>query len=77
MFRLYGNTRDQFGGVYEAWQAGVRPEDRRRSHEEIQLGLQSKRDFNTEFRVVWPAGSIHHIRALSLVRRDPSGSLCT
>jgi PAS domain S-box-containing protein len=73
MFRLYGITRENFGGAYEAWQAGVHPDDRKRSNDEIQLALQSEHDFNTEFRVVWPDGSIHHIRARSVVQRDASG----
>ena len=59
MFRLYGITRDQFGGAYEAWQAGLHPEDRQRANQEIQRALRGERDFNTEFRVVWPDGSMH------------------
>ncbi len=73
MHRLYGITPEKFGGAYEAWQAGVHPEDRRRGHEEYQLALQGLRDYNTEFRVLWPDGSIHVIRALALVQRDASG----
>ena len=73
MFRLYGITRDQFGGAYEAWQAGVHPDDRQRADGEIQLGLEGEKDFDTEFRVVWPDGSVRNIRALALVQRAPSG----
>jgi PAS domain S-box-containing protein len=73
MFRLYGITRDQFSGAYQAWQAGLHPEDRQRGDEEIRLALRGEKDFNTEFRVVWPDGSQHSIRALALVQRDPSG----
>ena len=47
MFHLYGITRDQFAGAYEAWQAGVHPEDRQGSDEEIQLALRNEREFNT------------------------------
>jgi len=73
MFRLYGITSDQFSGAYEAWQAGLHPEDRERGDEEIQLAIEGKRDFNTEFRVLWMDGSIHYIRALALVKRDANG----
>ncbi len=73
MLRLYGITGDQFSGAYEAWQAGLHPADRERSHGEIQLAIEGKRDFDTEFRVVWTDGSIHHIRALALVKRDSNG----
>ncbi|MEI7727958.1 MAG: PAS domain S-box protein [Verrucomicrobiota bacterium] len=73
MFRLYGITRDQFSGVYAAWQAGVHPEDRQRGDEEIQRALRGEKNFDTEFRVVWPDGSIHNIRALAQVQRDAAG----
>ena len=73
MFRLYGITRKHFGGAYDAWLAGVHPEDRQRGDEEIQLALRGEKNFDTEFRVVWPDGSIHNIRALALVQRDAAG----
>lgn len=73
MFHLYGITRDQFGGAYSAWQAGLHPEDRQRGDEEIQRALRGEKDFDTEFRVVWPDGSIHDIRALAILRCDASG----
>lgn len=73
MFRLYGITSDQFGGAYEAWQQGVHPEDRQRGDQEIQLALKGEREFNTEFRVLWPDGSTHTIRALAVVQRDHTG----
>ncbi|MGA2786164.1 MAG: PAS domain S-box protein [Verrucomicrobiota bacterium] len=73
MFRLYGTTREQFGGAYEAWCAGVHPEDRQRGDEEVQLALRGERDFSTEFRVLWPDGSTHDIRAIARVERDANG----
>ncbi|MEI6796606.1 MAG: PAS domain S-box protein, partial [Methanomassiliicoccales archaeon] len=73
MFRLYGIQKDQFGGAYEAWKAGIFPEDMQRGDEEVQMALRGERDFDTEFRVLWPDGNIHHIRALGLVQRDASG----
>ncbi len=73
MFRLYGITQEQFGGAYEAWQAGVHPDDRRRGDEEIQLALQGKKEFDIEFRVLWPNGTTRHIRGFASVQRDASG----
>jgi PAS domain S-box-containing protein len=73
LFRLYGVTRDQFSGAYEAWQTVLHPDDRERGDREIQLALQGVRDYNTEFRVVWPDGAIHSIRAMALVQRDAIG----
>ncbi|KUG21720.1 hypothetical protein ASZ90_008524 [hydrocarbon metagenome] len=73
MYRLYGIAPDKFGGAYEAWQAGLHPEDRLRGDEEIQMAFKGEKDFDTEFRVVWPDGTIRNIRALAIVQRDTSG----
>jgi len=73
MFALYGITREQFSGAYDAWQAGLHPDDRTRGDAEIQQALRGEREFNTEFRVLWPDGTIRNIRALALVHRDAAG----
>ena len=73
MYRLYGVTPEQFGGAYDAWLVGVHPEDRQRGDHEIQLALRGEKNFDTEFRVVWPDGSIHDIRALATVQHDATG----
>ena len=73
MFALYGITKESIGGTYEAWKAGVHPEDAQRGDQEIQMALSGKKDFDTEFRVVRPDGSIRAIRALAIVQRSPSG----
>jgi len=73
MYRIYGIREDQFGGAYEAWQRGLHPEDRVRGDAEIQSALSGKKDFDTEFRVVWPDDSIHFVRGNAMVERDASG----
>ncbi len=73
MFRLYGITREQFSGAYDAWQAGVHPEDRLRGDERIQLALRGEKEFDIEFRVLWPDGTIRYIRGFAMVQRDDSG----
>jgi PAS domain S-box-containing protein len=73
MFVLYGITRDKFDGAYEAWQTGLHPDDRQRADAEIQMALRNEKEFDTQFRVVWPNGTIRHIRALALVQRNTSG----
>jgi len=40
---------------------------------EVQLALKGERDFVSEFRVIWPDGSIRHIEALADVYRDEKG----
>jgi diguanylate cyclase (GGDEF)-like protein/PAS domain S-box-containing protein len=74
MYHLYGITPQDFSGAYEAWLKGLHPQDRARGHKEIQAALRGEQEFDTEFRVVWPDGNVHEIRALALVQRDQSGA---
>lgn len=74
MFALYGLEEQSFIGAYESWLKGIYPEDMERGNEEIDLAIRGEKEFNTEFRVVWPDASIHNIRALAIVQRDDSGT---
>ena len=74
MYNLYGIAADQFSGAYEAWHAGLHPDDAIRCDTEIQMTIIGEKDFDTEFRVVWPDGSIHFLRAKAQVQsRDVDG----
>jgi len=73
MFLLYGISKENFGGAYETWKAGVHPEDVVRGDLEIQKAISGEKEFDTEFRVVWPDGTIHNIKALAIVQRDELG----
>ncbi len=74
MYALYGIHRDtEIFGAYEAWLNGLHPEDRAANNE---ISLQAQRgeiEYDTEFRVVWPDGSIHWLKADGLVIRDAAG----
>ena len=74
MFALYGIKKQEFNGVYEAWQAGVHLLDKERSNAEIEMAIRGEKEFDTEFRVCWEDGSIHNIRAIAVVQRDDSGN---
>ena len=73
MFALYGIARKDFIGGYQAWQDGLHPEDKERCDNEFQMAIRGEKDFDIEFLVVWPDGSVHNIRALAVVQRDDSG----
>ena len=73
MFLLYGIKNSDFSGAYEAWKAVLHQKDATLVDEEIQMAIRGEKEFDTEFRVIWPDGSIHSIRALALVQRDDSG----
>ncbi len=73
MYVLYGIKKNDFAGAYESWQNGLHPDDKARGDAEIQMAIRGEKDFDTEFRVLWPDGSIRDIRALAIVQRDYSG----
>jgi two-component sensor histidine kinase/CHASE1-domain containing sensor protein len=73
MYFLYGAAPDNFSGALDAWLARVHPEDRQRGDHETQLALRGEKEFDTEFRVLWPEGTIRNIRALAVVQRDAAG----
>ncbi len=74
MFALYGLERSNFKGVYEAWRSGLHPDDVNRCDTEIRQAINGEKEFDTEFRVIWPDGSIHNIKALATVQHDDSGN---
>jgi len=73
MYGLYGLCPTRFDNIYQAWHERLHPEDRTRAHEEVQMALRGKRNLDTEFRVLWPDKTVHHIKAAGMVQRDCTG----
>lgn len=73
MFALYNIDKHSFTGAYEAWRAGIHPDDLAQAEKDIQMATSGEKEFDTEFRIVWPDGSIHNIKALGIVIRDDAG----
>ncbi|NOU46675.1 MAG: PAS domain S-box protein [Bacteroidales bacterium] len=74
MYTLYGIKKEEFAGAYEAWLNGLHPEDRNNSEEMSRLARRGEREYDTEFRVVWPDGSIHYLKAFGQIVRDSDGN---
>jgi signal transduction histidine kinase/DNA-binding response OmpR family regulator/HPt (histidine-containing phosphotransfer) domain-containing protein len=72
-YRPLGIAADRFAGAYEACRSRLHPEDREKWNAEIRSALKDKKEFDIEFRAIWPDMSIHHIRCHAVVRRDASG----
>jgi signal transduction histidine kinase len=72
-YKIYGIKKGDFGGAYEAWQAGLHPDDKKPGDDAIQMALRGEKDFTPIFRVVWPTGEIRYVQAYALVERDPAG----
>lgn len=73
MFELYGLDPADFSSAYDAWVRGLHLEDRAASEQAIQQALRGEQEFDTEFRVVHPDGTIRDIKAYGLVQRGGDG----
>ena len=73
MYRLYGLREADFGGAYEAWASALHPDDRAHTEAEIKAALRGEREYTPSFRIIWPDGSIHHIKAASHTSFDADG----
>jgi PAS domain S-box-containing protein/putative nucleotidyltransferase with HDIG domain len=74
MYALYGIRAEDFSGAYDAWQTGLHPEDRERGDAAIKAAIDGVRDFDIEFRVLWPNGEVRHIEAHAAVQRADDGT---
>jgi PAS domain S-box-containing protein len=72
MFVLYGldaaADRASFGG----WKNALHHDDRTRVMHELYEGLAGRRPFDSEFRIRWPNGETHAIRAQATIVRNPN-----
>lgn len=73
MYNLYGLRKEDFSGEYEAWEAGVHPYDKERGTAEINLAIAGEKEFDTEFRVLWPDGTVRNIKAIATTERNSNG----
>lgn len=74
MYHLYGIDKKDFESDYQAWQAGLHPDDRTHVYQDIELALSGEKIFDTEFRIIWPNGKKRHIKAIAVVQRDADGN---
>ncbi len=73
MFELYGLTRDSFPNSIDAWMNGLHPDDKESAIAECQAALNGEKEFDTEFRVLHPDGTVKYIRGKGLVLRGADG----
>lgn len=73
MYALYGLKKDEFAGAYEAWVNGLHPDDKEHGARQTEMALIGEKEYDTEFRVVWPDGTIRHCKAKGEVFRNENG----
>ena len=73
MFALYGIKPNEFAGAYEAWSTRLHPEDKTQTEQALQDAILGKRDYEPEFRVIWPNGETHYIKGHAKIVKNESG----
>ncbi|MGM3307071.1 PAS domain S-box protein [Anabaena sp. WFMT] len=73
MYELYGVQASDFTGAYQAWEANLHPDDLLFCRAAIQQAIAGESDFESEFRVIWPDGTIKFIKAYALIQWDSQG----
>ena len=66
---LYGLPPGGFEGGYDGWAKLVHPEDLAKAEDDVKRALETG-GFFTEFRVVWPDGSVHWLETRAKVFKD-------
>lgn len=73
VYELYGVEQEKFPANYEAWLNLLHPEDVDNANRTINSAINDQQDYQTEFRIVLPDGSIKYIKAFGQVLRDSNG----
>ena len=63
MEAIYGLPPGGFGGKYESWRKAIYPDDIGRLEQDLRDVLDGKKDYDSEFRVLWPDGSVRWMAA--------------
>ena len=73
MYRLYDLRKEDFGGAIDAWTKTLHPDDLAKVEKDVDAALSGEREYNPEFRIVHPNGSVRHILASAQTFRDADG----
>lgn len=71
--RFYGLKPNEFKGTREAYVQLIHPDDRPVVEQAMGDSVQKRDEFRSEFRVVWPDGTVHWLAAFGRVICDGAG----
>ena len=72
-YELYEITPDPTMDAYLAWANRLHPSDLPIAETAVQMALNGEKDYETEFRIILPDGSIRYLKAYGLVQRNQAG----
>jgi PAS domain S-box-containing protein len=70
---IFGLERDTFAGSYDAFARIVHEDDVERVQQAVSESLARSDDFEIDYRIVWPDGSVRHVTARAAVLRTSEG----
>ncbi len=73
MFPLYGIVGTPEAVSFDFWVSCVHQNDREMAKRQLQLAIDQQDTLESEFRVQWPDGSIHHLKTAAQVKRNAQG----
>ena len=71
--RLYQLPAGHLPAPDTLWGEAVHPDDRPGLHQAVAEASASRRTLESEFRIRWPDGSLHHLRLSARINRDDHG----
>jgi PAS domain S-box-containing protein len=73
MCEIYGIHPSEFTDGMEIWQARLHPQDATKAHAEFQKALKGEKDFDPEFRIVLPDGTVRFIEVFASIQTNSQG----
>jgi len=73
MMELYQVGPAEFSGMFEAWRTRVHRKDLPEAERQLAEAVEQKKNFDSEFRIVWPNGEVRHIKAAGLIQLCDDG----
>ncbi|HUQ33553.1 MAG TPA: PAS domain S-box protein, partial [Pyrinomonadaceae bacterium] len=70
---LHGLAPGEFKGTFEAFIELIHPDDRELLQQSVERAISEGADYDIEFRVVWPDGSIHWMEGKGRAFQDDAG----
>lgn len=72
---LFGMAPGSFPGTFEAWVAGLHPEDRAAVLATVERAVDERSSYLVEHRVVWPDGTVRWVQGRGTVLLDADGEV--
>ena len=75
MYQIYNINESQLGSVYAGFLSRLHPDDKDRVNEVMQTAMRDKkREYGSEFRIIWDDLSVHYIKGTGITEYDDNGN---